>query len=396
MEHNKDDVRAILVGMLGDKPRAYSAYLARKFKSIETAIFFQQIYFWSDKGVRSDGFIYKSKREIEAETALSRYDQDKARKQLEKLNILETKLVKANGAPTMHYRVNIDNLIAFLQKCINEDFANGLENGSLIQKRTLRQSITESTTENTTESNRKEKKIKKEKKSEEAKQEEISFLYPPLILEDGKEVKVKALESIDPLSDELSLSKEKAQKALKPNKDTSDKEHDSAAAEIVDYFNDTFSKLFGREGQFRLTPSLRKLINGRFRDGYKKEDFIRVIDNMAITWGHDPKMSAYFRMSILFRPSHFDDYLNIEPALDVDELWRPIHAVLRDDPYAFTFKDKKLLAFVREVGWENLRRADSYEIAGYKRLLGKIYKRLKPSNKPINGSRVEPNSIKEY
>ena len=79
--------------------------MARRFGSIVRAIYLQNLIYWSDKGRRKDGFIYKTKESIEEETTLTRYQQDSCRKYFEKKDILETKLLKANGAPTLHYRV---------------------------------------------------------------------------------------------------------------------------------------------------------------------------------------------------------------------------------------------------------------------------------------------------
>lgn len=90
-----------------DRPIAFHPALARLFGSINAAIYWQQLHYWSDKGGRKDGFIYKTKEEIEEETTLTRDQQDTVRKQLEKEGYLETKLIKANGAPTLHYKVNI-------------------------------------------------------------------------------------------------------------------------------------------------------------------------------------------------------------------------------------------------------------------------------------------------
>lgn len=125
------------------RPVAFHPALARLFGGINEAIYWQQIYYWSDKGKRDDGFVYKTKGEIEAETTLTRDQQDRARKNLEKQGYLVTKLIKANGAPTLHYKPAI-----------------GLVENQLIQsqethqseKRETSQSITESTQESTTES----------------------------------------------------------------------------------------------------------------------------------------------------------------------------------------------------------------------------------------------------
>ena len=94
----------IVIGL--ENPISFYPQLARLFGSPEAAIYFQQLYYWSDKGVRSDGYIYKTKEEIEQETCLSRDRQDAIRKKLVKLGVLKTKLHRANGSPTLHYFID--------------------------------------------------------------------------------------------------------------------------------------------------------------------------------------------------------------------------------------------------------------------------------------------------
>ena len=124
-----------------EKPVAFFPQLARLFGDIETAIYFQQLYYWSDKGSRNDEFIYKTKEEIEEETTLTRSQQDRSRKKLELMKVLETKLLKANGTPTIHYKIDfrlVGNLLMEKQETYQ----------SISRK--LTNPITENTTENTT------------------------------------------------------------------------------------------------------------------------------------------------------------------------------------------------------------------------------------------------------
>jgi hypothetical protein len=97
---NKEDI------MLS-KPIAFNAEIAHEI-GINAAIFLHQIHYWMGKGDRDDGFIYKTKKELERETALSRYQQDQARSKLEEMGLLEVENKKANGTPTLHYKVNYD------------------------------------------------------------------------------------------------------------------------------------------------------------------------------------------------------------------------------------------------------------------------------------------------
>ena len=128
-----------------ERPIAFYPFLARALGDVESAIFYQQLHFWSDKGSLKDGWIYKSKKEIEDETTLTRTQQDRIRKKLVKLDWIEIKVVKAVGAPTLHYRCKMDF-------SISTNHAYPLAQSRPIEKhkRDL-SSITENTTENTTE-----------------------------------------------------------------------------------------------------------------------------------------------------------------------------------------------------------------------------------------------------
>lgn len=124
------------------KPIAFYPQLARAIGGIKEAIFYQQIYFWSDKGSRSDGFIYKSKEDITTETTLTRREQDRVRKILVKSGWLEVQKIKANGAPTLHYKPLKDLNVSILPLAPNVLIHKYEKDGSPICS-------TENTTENT-------------------------------------------------------------------------------------------------------------------------------------------------------------------------------------------------------------------------------------------------------
>jgi hypothetical protein len=74
-------------------------------ENLYTGLFLSQIIYLSDKGSREDGFIYKSNKEWKNDYFLSDYAIRQAKKYLEDKGIIETKLIKANGAPTTHYKL---------------------------------------------------------------------------------------------------------------------------------------------------------------------------------------------------------------------------------------------------------------------------------------------------
>jgi len=101
---------------------------------LESGAFLAQLIYWTDKGSRKDGFIYKTIKEWQDEVFISEYALRKIRKRLEGMGILETKLKKANGNPTLHYKINqkafVDQFLRFQRKetcitnnqdCVSED-----------------------------------------------------------------------------------------------------------------------------------------------------------------------------------------------------------------------------------------------------------------------------------
>jgi uncharacterized phage protein (TIGR02220 family) len=78
-----------------------------------------------------------------------------------------------------------------------------------------------------------------------------------------------------------------------------------AAAAIIARLNAATGSAF-RPG----TKSTIAAINARLAEGYTEEDFHAVIDFKAAQWRNDEKMSGFLRPETLFRPAHFESYLN--------------------------------------------------------------------------------------
>ena len=74
---------------------------------------------------------------------------------------------------------------------------------------------------------------------------------------------------------------------------------------VIDYFNQRTNRGFSPK-----TETTRKAINARVADGYTLDDFKAVIDNRADAWSGDEKMREFLRPETLFRPAHFESYLN--------------------------------------------------------------------------------------
>jgi hypothetical protein len=132
------------------RPIAFYPELARELGSVTEALLYQHIHFWSDKGSRTDGFIYKSSKEIEEETALTEKQQRLARKKLIEKGWIEAKKLMANGSFTWHYKPLISLTIETKRPTGERPKRIGERPVRTVQKAS---SITEITTEITTERN---------------------------------------------------------------------------------------------------------------------------------------------------------------------------------------------------------------------------------------------------
>lgn len=94
-------------------PIAYYAAFAKAVGDVCAGVFVSQLFYWHDKGADPDGWIYKTREEIYAETGLSRRNQQTARKRLVGLGVLEE---ERRGMPaTMHFRLNLDRLFDLVE-----------------------------------------------------------------------------------------------------------------------------------------------------------------------------------------------------------------------------------------------------------------------------------------
>lgn len=72
---------------------------------INSALLLSQLLYWTPKS-KNNGWVYKTYNNWKDEIGLSEYQIKKAVSNLKKKKVLETKLKKANGKPTVHYRLD--------------------------------------------------------------------------------------------------------------------------------------------------------------------------------------------------------------------------------------------------------------------------------------------------
>lgn len=102
-------------------------------------------------------------------------------------------------------------------------------------------------------------------------------------------------------------SPENTSETTTTNNDSSSAKQDEQTIpykEIVDYLNQKTNANYKST-----TKPTQRLIKARWNEGYRLDDFKKVVDNKAFEWQGDSKMWKYMRPTTLFG-SKFDDYLN--------------------------------------------------------------------------------------
>lgn len=113
------------------------------------AILLNQIVYYSDKTSRTDGYFYKKYEDWTEELCLTERQVRHAVKKLKEKNLIETKVLKANGAPTVHYSLLSDNLVNWI---LTKGKDGNLHNVSMVPDKTS-ETLTKSTTKSTTKIN---------------------------------------------------------------------------------------------------------------------------------------------------------------------------------------------------------------------------------------------------
>jgi hypothetical protein len=105
-------LEAAIQALLRERPIAYHASLAKAFGSATAGILLSQLLYWMPRSTDEDGWVWKTREDIYEETALSRYEQESARKVLRDAGVLQEQRM---GMPArMHFRVNMKRLTEML------------------------------------------------------------------------------------------------------------------------------------------------------------------------------------------------------------------------------------------------------------------------------------------
>jgi hypothetical protein len=109
-----DEVRALL-----SRPIAFYPIFARIGGSVNAGLFLSQAFYWTNTLTEArDGWFYKKRDDWEAETFLSRREQEGARKSLRDAGLLEER--QCGVPPTLHYRINKGKLLSEMARVSKE------------------------------------------------------------------------------------------------------------------------------------------------------------------------------------------------------------------------------------------------------------------------------------
>jgi len=108
---NSNNFNSRIIEILSVKPVVFNPALGELTKSATAGLFLSQLLYWWDKG-STKGWIYKTIKEMQEETCLSRSEQDRAIRIWKKLGIL--KVEKSGIPPRRYFQIDIDNLANLL------------------------------------------------------------------------------------------------------------------------------------------------------------------------------------------------------------------------------------------------------------------------------------------
>lgn len=98
---------------------------------MNTAALLAQILYWSERATDPDGWFYKSYAEWEDELGLTEYQARRSSKSLVQMGVgLETKVKKANGNPTVHYRIDPVLFLEQLAHYVDPEQVEDLQDGN--------------------------------------------------------------------------------------------------------------------------------------------------------------------------------------------------------------------------------------------------------------------------
>lgn len=109
---------------------------------------------------------------------------------------------------------------------------------------------------------------------------------------------------VDPSVKKLEEQQAPEENTVNSNNNNINIKHNNIIKEVIEYLNKETNSSYRDT-----TPKTRTLILARIKEGFKLEDFKKVVDNKTRTWLKDTAMCKYLRPETLFG-TKFESYLN--------------------------------------------------------------------------------------
>lgn len=110
----------IIENQLGTNQGTFTPRIFRKAFGRNTAEFVSQLLYWTEHSIKETGWVAKSFKEWKEELGFGRHIIESVRSFLSSKGLLEIKLRKYNGSPTVHYKLNLEALLQYILKIIGE------------------------------------------------------------------------------------------------------------------------------------------------------------------------------------------------------------------------------------------------------------------------------------
>lgn len=113
----------VLYNSLRTKPIAFNPGLARILGDVKAGLLLSQLLYWEGLGSNPDGWIYKTRVGMEAETGLGRKEQERAIKICRAKGVIGYRLMKIPRK--RHFKVNMEVIVKLLDEMSKRDILAG-------------------------------------------------------------------------------------------------------------------------------------------------------------------------------------------------------------------------------------------------------------------------------
>ncbi|UTH14064.1 conserved phage C-terminal domain-containing protein [Macrococcus equipercicus] len=268
---------------------------------LEGGAYLSQLVYWSDKGQREDGYFYKSYKDWKDEMGLSQYKVNKLARILQQRDLLKTKTIKAEGSPTVHYKLDKTNLTKAIIEFIKE-----------LQEKKRQEEL---------EKQRKALSEVDYQKFDNGKLNIKQSIVEDLILEN--ELLNNEISKIS----YSSITENTSKSSTKNTQEGSESliELKRITKKVINYLNNKAETTFSPIDTFNI-----RLVEQLLKNGYTENDLIKVIDKKYQEWSGNEKTESWIRPSTLFKLEKFNDYLNQKVPHKKEESNFPVPAFIKE------------------------------------------------------------------